>query len=222
MLPFYLGRNLHTFRATQNSAVAVWGIITNRPGCQSTWQKKGKSWGKTSSPWGGSLIHKANRPWKDSSQPDLCFHTWPTVWSSVAKYRPKLHPMWTRSRSCPEAGRSTGAATGARDWVLALPVPYSDRANPSAEMRPDPFWWDNFPRDLLMANNLKQRTKYCHPSAVSALIRRDNFTQHNLVSYFYRSLATLTLYWIMRSHCGLILLKSGSDRTGGDQINEVC
>ena len=48
---------------------------------------------------------------------------------------------------------------------------------------------------------------------VSALIRRDNFTQHNLVSYFYRSLATLTLYWIMRSHCGLRLLKSGSDRT---------
>ena len=121
--------------------------------------------------------------------------------------------MWTRSRSCPEAGRSTGAATGARDWVLALPVPYSDRANPSAEMRPAPFWWDNFPRDLLMANNLKQRTKYCHPSAVSALIRRDNFTQHNLVSYFYRSLATLTLYWIMRSHCGLRLLKSGSYRT---------
>ena len=49
--------------------------------------------------------------------------------------------------------------------------------------------------------------------SVSALIRRDNFTKHNIVSYFYRSLATLTLYWIMRSHCGLRLLKSGSDRT---------
>ena len=157
----------------------LYGVLSQiDPCCQSTWQKKGKSWGKTSSSWGGSLIHKANGPWKDSSPPDpvlpnsgLCFHTWPTVWFSVAKYWPKLHPRWTQSRSCPEAGRSTGAATGARDWVLALPVPYSNRANPSEEMRPDPFWWDNFPRDLFWWQTISNKGLNKAFTA-SALIRK--------------------------------------------------
>ena len=47
------------------------------------------------------------------------------------------------SPSCPpEAGRSTGAATGAQDWAKALPVPYSDLANPSSPIRLFSEGWD--------------------------------------------------------------------------------
>ena len=56
-----------------------------------------------------------------------------------------------RSPSCPEAGRSTGAVTGAQDWAKASPSsalfwPWqsviSHQTQPS-EMRQTPFWWDN-------------------------------------------------------------------------------
>ena len=237
MLPFYLGRNLHTFKATQSSVVAVWGIITNRPCCQSTWQKEGKSRSKTSSSWG--LWHKVYVPLQSSAlnvdgqqQP-----THPTQ-CSVAQFWSLLSYLTNRLVQCcqvsaqtasigglgldlvqrPEGQREPRLVHATGSWPCQCLIPTEpirqqrwDQPHSDETTFREIFWWQTISNKGL---NIA--------ISVSALIRRDNFTKHNIVSYFYRSLATLTLYWIMRSHCGLILLKSGSDRTGGDQINEVC
>ena len=77
---------------------------------------------------------------KEIPGPQTCSieHRSVSVLSSVGQYC----IAHGRSPSCPEAGRSTGAVTGAQDWAKALPVPYSDLGNPSSPIRLFSEGWD--------------------------------------------------------------------------------